>query len=200
MNELSEIINKARKGTHDACQTCSRNPQSNNTAFASNCNEHFGVAKNGLIIILRDPGASDGGASHTAKLCPIENGDKTANILENIISSFQFSNKKIYLLNAIMHGFFDVNSKKNNEKERKNCKKILKDIINVLEPKVILALGLDAVHTSLEILNNENMKKPNLAEMIDKSFFYGKISDVNVFTMPHPAYAKINLAKKGGIE
>lgn len=67
MDRLAKILESARSGHNQACKSCARNPKKNTTSFARNCDEHFGVKQNGLIIIARDPGASDGGSSQTGK-------------------------------------------------------------------------------------------------------------------------------------
>lgn len=197
MNKIKQIIKRAKTGDHPACKDCSRNPQRNNTAFAYCCDEHFGMNKNGLVIILRDPGASDGGASHSGSLCPVHNNDATANRLLSNLSALNVPTKSIYFLNAILHGYFNVNSKNRNDAERKCCKVILEEIINCLQPKIILALGLEALQSSLEILTKSVIKKPTIKEMIKRSFSYGQISDVSVFALPHPAYASVNLGRYG---
>jgi uracil-DNA glycosylase family 4 len=197
MKEIVEIINMAKNGDHPSCKNCSRNPKVQDTAFASCCSDHYGYNKNGLVIILRDPGANDGGAAHTGRICPIHNNDKTAKILRTNLKTIQIPNESIYFLNSILHGFFDTNSKKNNNIERECCLSILSEIISLIEPKIILAMGLEALQTTLDILNNTNVRKPTLKGMIENSFSYGEISGVNVFSMPHPAYAKTNLGKNG---
>jgi uracil-DNA glycosylase len=197
MQKIKQIIERAKTGNHPACKDCLRNPQSNKTAFAYCCDEHFGMNKNGLVIILRDPGASDGGASHSGSLCPFHNNDATAKRLQLNLPALNVPYKSIYFLNAILHGYFDINSKSRNEAERKCCKIILEEIINCLQPKIILALGLEALQSSLEILTKSGTKKPTMKEMVKISFSYGQISDVSVFALPHPAYARVNLGRYG---
>lgn len=197
MKELNNLLEHASKGNHPACKACARNPQGTNTAFAKNCDDHYGGNKNGLIIIARDPGASDGGSSHTGRLCPIHNNDASAKRLLSKLSFLNIPNRSIYFLNAILHGYFDVNSKSKNDPERKHCKAILKDVFDCLQPKAILSLGLEALQSSIEILQKSKIRRPTIREMIDNSFSYGQISGVSVFAMPHPAYASVNLGKHG---
>ncbi len=197
MDKLKKILQNAKTGDHPACNSCLRNPKKNNTSFAISCNEHYGMDKNGLIIIARDPGASGGGSSHTEILCPIHNSDNSANRLLSNLSLLNIPNRSIYFLNAILHGFFDKNSKANNNTERKYCRVVLAEIFNCLQPKAILTLGLESLHSTIEILQNSEIKKPTLKEMVQKSFSYGQISGVHIFAMPHPAYASVNLSKHG---
>jgi len=191
MEQLEQIIKSAETGNHPACKTCSRNPERNNTAFASNCDEHYGTNRNGLVIIARDPGKR--GASKTAKLCPDCNNDRTATVSKKYYSCFNFPRQSIYFLNAILHGYFDANSKAKNDAERKCCKVILEEIISCLQPKAILALGMEALQSSLEILEKTEVIKPTILELIDRDFSYGQISGVSLFAFPHPAYARVNL-------
>ncbi|MBC8236609.1 MAG: hypothetical protein H8E76_00085 [Helicobacteraceae bacterium] len=195
MKQINDIILQAASGNHPACKSCPRNPKKYNTSFAVSCNEHFGTTKHGLLIIARDPGASDGGSSHTSKLCVVCNSDRSANRLSANLSTLKISPKTIYFLNAIMHGFFDENSKHKNETERNSCKAVIEEIITILQPKAILALGMEALRSSLEILLRTPVKKPTMEDMIEKSFSFGSISGVSVFAMPHPAFINTNLAK-----
>jgi uracil-DNA glycosylase len=197
MDRLARILENARSGHHQACKSCARNPKKNTTSFASNCDEHFGVKQNGLIIIARDPGASAGGSSHTGKLCPIHNHDASAKRGLSKLPLLRISNQSIYFLNAILHGYFDENSKKDNNSERNRCKVILSEILDILVPKAILALGIEALQSSLEILHDANIKRPTMKDMISKSFSFGKIAGVSIFAMPHPAYSRVNLGKYG---
>ena len=190
-------MSKARQGSHPACKNCLRNPKLNNTSFALSCDEHYGMNKKGLIIMARDPGASGGGSSHTGVLCPIHNNDNSAKRTLANMSMLNIPNSSIYFLNAILHGFFDKNSKAKNNSERKNCRAILSEVFTIMQPRAVLALGLEALHTSIEILDKTEIRKPKLKDMIQNSFLYGQISGVYVFTMPHPAYSSINLGKHG---
>jgi|GEM_PF-3310737 len=199
MDKLKEILESARLGNHPACSGCLRNPKRNNTSFAISCDEHYGTEKKGLIIMARDPGASVGGSSHTRLLCPIHNKDISAKRLFVFEKRFLITipTSSVYFLNAILHGFFDKNSKENNNPERKHCRVILAEIIAFLQPRGILALGLEALQSTIEILQESEIQKPTLKQMVQKSFSYGEISGVNVFAMPHPAYSLVNLRKQG---
>jgi uracil-DNA glycosylase len=197
MDRLAEILDSAELGNHHACKNCARNPKENPTSFARNCDEHFGVKPNGLIIIARDPGANQGGSSHTRKLCPIHNNDATARRVLARLDLFQLPYQSIYFLNAILHGYFNLNYKANNNVERNNCKYILRDIFCCLTPRAILALGVEALQSSKEILRSSEIKKPTLEDMIFNDFSFGKISSVHLFAIPHPAYARVNLGKYG---
>ena len=197
MDKLKEILESARSGDHPACSSCLRNPKRNRTSFAINCDEHYGTEKNGLIIMARDPGASVGGSSHTGILCPIHNSDISAKRLLSNLPLINIPNGSIYFLNAILHGFFDENSETNNNTERKHCIVVLTEIIACLQPRGILALGLEALQSTIEILQESEIQKPTLKQMVQKSFSYGEISGVNVFAMPHPAYSLVNLRKQG---
>jgi hypothetical protein len=48
---------------------------------------------------------------------------------------------------------------------------------------------------SIEIPQNSRIEKPIMKDMISKSFPFGKIAGVSIFTMPHPTYAAVNLGK-----
>jgi uracil-DNA glycosylase len=197
MDRLAKILESARSGHHQACKSCARNPRKNTTSFARNCDEHFGVKQNGLIIIARDPGASDGGSSHTGKICPIHNDDASAKRVLSKLALLRIPNQSVYFLNAILHGYFDLNSKKSNNSERNYCKVILTEILDILNPTSILALGIEALQSSIEILQNSNIKKPTMKDMISQSFSFGKIAGVSILAMPHPAYASVNLGRYG---
>lgn len=195
MTEINQILEKAKKGIYPSCRMCSRNPKFKNTAFALSCEKHFGCQEHGLIIIARDPGGKSGGASETGILCPICNCDKSATIVKHYLSFLDIANKSIYFLNAILHGFYNENSKNINENERESCKPIINEIVDLLKPKIILAFGLEALHTSLELLKEHNINKPTLKDMIRNDFDFGLIKNIRLFSMPHPAYAKTNLLK-----
>ncbi|MGO9415404.1 MAG: uracil-DNA glycosylase family protein [Syntrophobacteraceae bacterium] len=197
MDRLAKILESARSGHNQACKSCARNPKKNTTSFARNCDEHFGVKQNGLIIIARDPGASDGGSSQTGKICPIHNHDASAKRVLSKVALLIIPNQSVYFLNAILHGYFDLNSHKSNNAERNYCKVILTEILGILNPTAILALGIEALSSSIEILQNSNIKKPTMKDMISQSFSFGRIAGVSIFAMPHPAYAAVNLGKYG---
>ena len=197
MEELKRTLESARQGCHPACEKCLRNPKLNNTSFALSCNEHFGMNKKGLIIMARDPGASGGGSSHTGVLCPIHNLDNSAKRTLANMSKLKIPNSSVYFLNAILHGFFDKNSKAKNNSERKNCKIILAEVFSLMQPKAVLTLGLEALQSTIEILKKTEIRQPTLKEMIESSFSYGQISGVSIFAMPHPAYSSVNLSKHG---
>lgn len=197
MEKLKGILESAKKGEYPSCNNCLRNPKKNKTSFATNCNEHYGTDKNGLIIIARDPGASGGGSSHTGVLCPVHNNDNSAKRLLANMSQLNIPNSSIYFLNAILHGFFDINSKAKNNEERKHCRSVLEAVFSCLQPQAVLTLGLEALHSTIEILDKSEIKKPTLKEMVKRSFSYGQMSGVHIFAMPHPAYSSVNLSKHG---
>ena len=108
---VEEFNEKAKNGEFPECSKCPRNPSKNLTTYASTCLEHFEININGLLIILRDPGGSKGGAARTAKLCPFCNNDRSAIRFRALLNHIQVPRSHIYFCNAILHGFEAKNTK-----------------------------------------------------------------------------------------
>ena len=192
--EIEALFDEAADGRHYACLGCSRNPQVGKTAFARPCLDHYGIAKNGLLFVLRDPGASSGGASHSGKLCPIDNSDRTAGIIRRRLEQIRVPSELICFSNAILHGYYDKNSRADNEKERKKCKMVLGDLIGLLQPKIVIALGLEALRSVREILLQREMPKPTVKEMAERQFSFECARGSQILGLPHPAHEAPNLS------
>lgn len=194
--KISEFHSNAEKGKFIECYKCPRNPMENETTYAYTCKEHFGTSKNGLIIILRDPGGSSDGSARTNKLCPYCNGDKSAIKFRELLTQFKIPSSKIYFANAILHGYFSENKKSINRFELNSCKGVVSKLFGILSPKVVLALGKEAFETSYEILSNNNMRV-SMGLWIKNEFYFGAFNSTHLFSMPHISFLGPNLSKYG---
>jgi uracil-DNA glycosylase family 4 len=194
VKKLESIHKKAKIGSHVACIDCPRNPKKHKTSYAKSCMKHFGVKKHGLIIIMRDPGKE--GASKTAKLCPFENDDRTAKRFRKFLEKITIPKTDIYLCNAVLHGY-DNENREVKVLERKCCRKIVEEIIELLQPNIILTFGLEAIQSAFEILTNKDKdrEKLKLEDLISRNFDFGKLENTYLFGLPHPARGASNLAK-----
>jgi uracil-DNA glycosylase len=191
--KIEALFDEAYDGRHQACRGCSRNPQQEkHTAFARPCLEHYGLAKHGLLFILRDPGGK--GASLSGKLCPDEkdNNDKTARIIRKWLKQIEVPSKSICFSNAVLHGYLGRNAPVK-EQERRKCKIVLWETIDLLQPKAVIALGLEALQSVREILLDREMPRPKVKEMVNRRFVFERARGIQIFGLPHPAHEIPNL-------
>ena len=200
MKELEKEINnfhlKAKSGNFPECSKCPRNPRENVTTYAFTCLEHFSINKNGLIIIMRDPGGSPDGAARTNKLCPYCNNDKSAIKFRELLNQITIPHSQIYFCNAVLHSYFSENKKSINKLELKCCKNVVARLFNILSPKIIFALGIEALESSYEILSN-NKIKASMKLWIEKKFYFGSFNQTHLFSLPHISFLGPNLSKYG---
>ena len=195
-NRLNHLLNLAERGKHKACEQC---PRKTGAAFAKSCMDHFPGCKNGLLIVLRDPGGSKGegkfgGAAHTGKLCPICNDDKTAKLMKKFFLLSKIKNEKVYWSNTVLHGFKFRNEAPGSLAKR-CCRTILEEMIRYIKPRAILAIGMDALWNIMECLHGKEMPKVTSNLMFEKKFYFGKVSGVEVFGLFHPSHGSGNISR-----
>jgi len=194
--EVSEFHSKAQKGNFPECKHCPRNPSMNDTTYAYTCLEHFSINTNGLLIIMRDPGGSSGGAARTNKLCPYCNNDKSAIKLRELLNQITIPHSKTYFCNAVLHGYFSENKKNINKLELNCCRKVVARLFNILSPKIVFALGIEALESSYEILSGKRIKA-SMNLWIESDFYFGAFNRIHLFSLPHISFLGPNLSKYG---
>jgi len=169
---MKQLLEKARLGTHRGCKNCPWNPKVvGPIAFGMSCTEH-GVdwstdVKAVSMQIVQDPAGTTPGK--TGRLCFVHNSrnltDKTAQhayALWNATVSFDISDsidphiKNHYWTNALLHGADKEKQKELRksgplESARKCCAQLLREQIDLLTPKVILANGEYAAKSLFDI-------------------------------------------------
>lgn len=200
MKDLEKEINNfhsiAKSGNFPECDKCPRDPRKNDTTYAFTCLEHYSINKNGLLIIMRDPGGSPDGAARTNKLCPYCNNDKSATKFRELLSKITIPHSQVYFCNAVLHGYFSDNKKSINKLELKCCKNVVARLFNILSPKIIFALGVEALESSYEILFNKNIKA-SMSLWIEKDFYFGSKNRTHLFSLPHISFLGPNLSRYG---
>lgn len=192
--KVSDFHTKAQRGIFPECKECPRNPLENKTTYANTCLEHFGISKNGLLIIMRDPGGASGGAARTNKLCPYCNNDKSAIKFRRLLNLIKIQHSYIYFCNAVLHGFYGKNIKPS-EIELNCCKGVITNLFEILSPKIIFALGKEALESSYEILSNGKNVKASMNTWIEKEFYFGAFNSTYLFSIPHISFIDTNLGR-----
>ena len=200
MKDLEKKINyfhsMAKSGDFPDCNKCPRNPKVNDTTYAFTCLDHFSINENGLLIIMRDPGGSPDGAARTNKLCPYCNNDKSAIKFRELLNLIIIPHSQIYFCNAVLHGYFKENKKSINKLELNCCKNVVTRIFDILTPKIVFALGIEALESSYKILANKNIKA-SMNLWIEKDFYFGLFNKTHLFSLPHTSFLGPNLSKYG---
>lgn len=169
---MQQLLEKAKLGTHRGCKNCPWNPKVvGPIAFGVSCTEH-GVdwskdVKAISMQIVQDPAGTT--PDKTGRLCFVHNSqnpsDKTAQhayALWNATVSYDTTEridpliKNHYWTNALLHGADKVRQKELRksgplETARKCCAQLLREQIDLLNPKVILASGEFAVNSLFDI-------------------------------------------------
>lgn len=193
--ELNDLYDLALTRKHPACQECSRNIKASEIVLPRSCTEHFGARKSGILFIGQDPGGSEGGAARTKKLCATCNYDKSAKKFLSLSSSINVPRVYWYFTNAVWHGIYGKNEKPS-EKDRKCCRHLLSQQIDILQPKVIVAIGEMAQKSSTEILVGGRVILPSFDELHESSFIV-EINGTMIAYLYHPAFGAPNYAKRG---
>lgn len=169
---MKQLLEEARLGAHSSCKNCPWNPKIvGPVAFGVSCTEH-GIdwtadAKAISMQVVQDPAGTTPGK--TGRLCFVHNSqnpsDKTAQhayALWKATVSFDNSDhidpyiQKHYWTNALLHGA-DKKTQKELRKSvpletaRKCCAVLLREQIDLLNPKVILANGEYAAKSLFDI-------------------------------------------------
>lgn len=150
---INDLYKNAKDCYFDCCQDCPRNIhklKGTKPVFAAGCQNHQ-IDKSPLILfILRDPsipqnksvqGCTDG------NVCGWCHDDQSAkNFREILFPKLGIENYNdrypVYSINAVLHG-----SKKNDKPPMKAlhaCSNIMKTYVRLLQPKLVIALGIDA--------------------------------------------------------
>ena len=198
MKELEKEINnfhsRARIGNFSDCEICPRNPNHTKTVYAQTCTKHFEINRKGLLIIMRDPGGE--GAAKTEKLCPICNPDKSASKFIDIFNQFEIPHSHIQFCNSVLHGFYGKNQTPK-RCEIQCCKNVVDNLFKILSPKIIFALGVEALETSFKILSNGKSIKASMKLWVENNFYFGSFNSTHLFSMPHISYCSLNLRNFG---
>ncbi|MEO8399061.1 MAG: uracil-DNA glycosylase family protein, partial [Ignavibacteriaceae bacterium] len=175
-------------GNFSECKKCPRNPFINKiSVYAKTC-EHFGINKNGLLIIMRDPGGSKGGAASTNFLCPYCNNDRSAIKFRELLKLINIPVTKIYFGNAVLHGIEGKNEREVNKNALNCCKGVLSRLVKILSPKIIFTLGLEALNSSYEILSNGTNIKASVKIIEKNNFYFDIFNSTHLIGMPHISY------------
>lgn len=173
-----------KTGNLDACVRCKRNPgQGTHIFYGSSCPEHMSDGSHvNILWIMRDPGPE---VKNTHRLCVVHNlQDPTSrNALqllkylgigesiskENLrtISAEEYYSRlklfererlrSIYATNSVLHGDGDM---KTLRQAASQCFIVLKQVIEYLKPKVILAFGDYAADALWRIKDNQSAPRP----------------------------------------
>lgn len=162
MTNLNTLLRDAKEGAHPACQYCPWSPAIlGPIAFGTSCCEH-GVDYSSpvgavSVQVAQDPGGS--GAAKTGRLCFVCNSDpiarNTRSLWNAAVTLRLHGNDDKYLrghywANAIMHGA-PKESHPRMEEARSCCSSILREQIQALSPKVVIALGKHATNSLFQI-------------------------------------------------
>src|SRR3989339_668544 len=176
--KVLDFHSKAKSGRFSECKKCPRNPSENKTIYASTCLKHFEIHKNGLLIIMRDP------------------GDKGAKSFLKLFNEIKIPHSHIYFCNAVLHGFVGKNITPS-EFELGFCNGVIANLFEILSPKIIFALGKEALESSFEILSKGKIIKASMNMWVEKKFYFGVFNSTHLFSMPHISYCVLNLRNFG---
>ncbi len=156
MSDLSALLERAKRGDLAACQQCPWSPvKLGSIAFGASCREH-GVDYNSSldavsVQVTQDPGNTT--PEKTGRLCSVHNSQEPRDLTaRNGFSLWKAAVARQhdgggdrylsghYWTNAIMHGA-PKESRSEIGKARKCCSSVLRDQIEILKPKVTIALG-----------------------------------------------------------
>jgi len=153
-----DVLRKiASKGGFSCCKECPRHPSHGNPVFAEGCVIHQTENSPLILFVARDPSSPQRrgvvGCSTDGRVCPWCHTDVSANIfreklyplIEEAFPQMKANREgryPVYCINAVLHG-----PKRNSPpptKAIKACSYILKTYVCLLQPKLVVALGVDA--------------------------------------------------------
>jgi len=143
---------------------------------------------------MRDPGGK--GAAMTEILCPYCNEDNSAKSFLKLFNEIKIPHSHIYFCNAVLHGFVGKNITPS-EFELGFCKGVIANLFEILSPKIIFALGKEALESSFEILSKGKIIKASMNMWVEKKFYFGVFNSTHLFSMPHISYCVLNLRNFG---
>lgn len=167
MSDLSVLLEGAKQGDLATCQQCPWNPTTapEKPAFGISCRDHgsdYDSSDSAISVqVAQDPGGTS--PERTELLCFVHNTDGTARNARALWKAGVArqwddwdSDKDQYIqthywTNAIMHGFPQASRLRKQEAQaREQCLRVLREQIQVLSPKVIIALGKKAADSLLD--------------------------------------------------
>ncbi len=148
-----------------ACQACSLSTTRSQTVFG------YGDLKADLMIIGEAPGAEE-----DRQGLPFVG--KAGLLLTEMLYAIGFTREQVYIANTLKCR--PPNNRDPEATEESNCEPYLLRQIELLQPKVILALGRVAAHNILQT-------KENLSKLRGQGFQY-KQTKIPVYVSYHPAY------------
>ncbi|MGB9892710.1 uracil-DNA glycosylase family protein [Thermodesulfovibrio yellowstonii] len=132
---------------------------------------------------------------------PYDESNPTFRNLMYHLEKAKIDKKDIYLTNAVLclREGNEISGNKNKPKKKhfRNCSQFLKRQIEIIQPKIIATLGLDALNIILEIFEiPKKVKKLNEVAgkiIVEKSKVF---PDIKIFPLFHTGIKGINMRKK----
>lgn len=179
---IDELYKNAKECNFDCCQNCPINIhelKGGESVFASGCDKNHQTDKSPLILfVLRDPsipqnksvqGCTDG------NVCGWCHDDQSAQnftkaLFPKLGTEGVNGRYPVYCINAVLHG------SKKNEKPPKDafnaCSSIMKTYVRLLQPKLVIALGVDARNSIRRTFNLEQFERataPMASPLVDSN-------------------------------
>ncbi|WP_082677259.1 uracil-DNA glycosylase [Bacillus sp. FJAT-29937] len=174
--EYNMLINKAK-----ACVTCKT--MSDSKAIIGYANGNLDAD---ILFLAEAPGPRGADVSGI----PLQ-GDVTGKNFEKLLSSTNWTRSDIFITNAVL--CCPVNSsgkvRPPSKEEIKNCHPYLKQIIELVDPKIVVTLGKKALEALKEIEHHSLVLNQNVAT-------YTKWNGRYVYPLYHPSPQVINTGKR----
>ena len=149
---IHTLTESAERRELSCCRECPRNSKEDYPVFAAGCDIHQTPSPT-ILFVFRDPSSHPPdsrkkGCSWDGKVCPWCHTDGTAinfQKLYHLIDGTEPNAEKrhpVYCINAVLHG-----AKKNERPKagsKKACSAVLRRYVELLNPKLTVALGRDA--------------------------------------------------------
>jgi len=168
---VTELERKAKDRQFSCCKECPRYSKDKYSVFAAGCSEHQITTTPLILFITRDPSRPVNpntiGCNADENVCAWCHTDGSANnfreklypILERDLSEIRKRKDgrfPVYAINAVLHG--PERNTRPSTKARDSCSHILKAYVNLLNPKLVVALGCVARDSLKKTFNLPNFK------------------------------------------
>jgi uracil-DNA glycosylase len=200
INKYSLLRKIASRGKFSCCQDCPRHPNKGNPVFAEGCPEHQTRNSPIVLFIFRDPSSPQRngviGCSTDGRVCGWCHTDTSANIFREklyplVEKSFPQARMNsegrypIYCINAVLHG--PTRNTPPPRKAVKACSCVVKAYVRLLKPKLVVAVGIDAINSVEYAFNLRNLKEASSPIYKNGVYFWWSY---------HPSGRSFNLRKK----
>jgi len=157
-NDKSEKFNRLLSSTAK-CDLCQRM-----TCRKKVLSEYNGNINTKVVFIAEAPGRLG------AECCGIPlYGDRTGDNFENLLSNIGWSRDKIFITNSILCNPQDENGNNSTPEKEEiiNCSYYLNMVIELINPEIIVTLGIKALE-ALKLISNHNYElKKDVATVLD---------------------------------